>query len=228
MANEMESAELFVRQLLAKCRQWPFRSIRHYVVFDTVCTDGTDEKMAELAKEMDTLEVIMAPENRCVVDAYRRGYDAALKDACHWILEIDAGFSHRLEDMDGFFATLSQGKDCVFGVRFGEPGSGFNGDFKRYLISRGGTWLTNRLLGTKLSDMTSGYALFTHHALSTILAKGIHSRGPFFQTEMRTHAHKMDLAVVPICYHSPSHAVGKSALKDALGTLWRLRQTLKA
>ena len=176
---------------------------------------------------MDTLNIVWAPENRCVVDAYRRGYEAALQDGCQWILEIDAGFSHRLEDMDGFFNTITQGHDCVFGVRIGLPGSRFDGNLRRKIISLGGTWLTNFLLGTTIPDMTSGYALFTHQALTDILAHGLHSTGPFFQTEMRTHAHAMNFATVPIRYQSPSHNVQHGHLKEALKILWHLRKQIK-
>ncbi|HAT51525.1 MAG: glycosyltransferase family 2 protein [Nitrospirae bacterium] len=227
MANERENAQEFVRQVFARASRFSFRSIRHYCVFDNVCTDGTYEILIRLADELPHLVPVWAPENRCVVDAYLKGYHRALTEQCHWILEMDAGFSHRVEDMDVFFQAMAKGYDCVFGVRFGLSGSHFDGGFKRRFISRGGTFLSNLLLGTKLPDMTSGFEMFSHEALSSILSRGIQSRGPFFQTEIKAFAHQHRITVVPIRYNSPSHNVGGNALRDAFRTLWQLRKQLK-
>ena len=107
------------------------------------------------------LRVVWAPENQCVVDAYVRGYREALIAGVDWILEIDAGFSHQPQDIPQFFDTMLQGYDCVFGSRFMPGGRFSGGSLKRYLISRGGSVLANLVLGTKETDMTSGFELFS-------------------------------------------------------------------
>jgi dolichol-phosphate mannosyltransferase len=93
---------------------------------------------------------------------------------------------------------------------------------KRRIFSRGGTALTNMLLGTKLKDMTSGFEMFSRPALQKILARGIHSRGHFFQTEIRTHCRNMAFVEVPIQYQLASESVNGAVLKDAFTNLWRL------
>ena len=96
------------------------------------------------------------------------------------------------------------------------------GAAKRRIISRGGTLLTNALLGTKLKDMTSGFEMFSRAALREILRKGIHSRAHFFQTEIRTHCRKLNIAEVPICYRVTSDSVNRKVVTDAFTNLWRL------
>ena len=98
---------------------------------------------------------------------------------CDWILEMDAGFSHRPEQIPGFLACIPEGFDCAFGSRFCEAGA-YRQSWKRRLMSQGGTWLSNAVLGTHLSDMTSGFELFSREALALVLEKGIHSWGPDF------------------------------------------------
>src|SRR5437867_463913 len=75
MANQENSAAAFVAQVLAATRE--FRQARFYAVLDRVSKDNTREVLAKLAAGEPRLEVVWAPENRCVVDAYVRGYKEA-------------------------------------------------------------------------------------------------------------------------------------------------------
>ena len=220
MANESATAEAFVNAVLAQSID--FKSVTFFAVLDNVSTDRTLDILTNLAKEKPPLRVVWAPSNRCVVDAYILGYREALNAGCNWILEIDAGFSHQPSDMPKFFDKMAQGYDCVFGSRFCKSGKSKGGSLKRYIISRGGTLLTNLLLGTKLSDMTSGFQLFTCHAVEHFLQKGIYSRGHFFQTEIKVHCRNLQITEVPIHYRNPSPSVNNSVLIDALNNLWRL------
>ncbi|MCB1864048.1 MAG: glycosyltransferase family 2 protein [Chromatiales bacterium] len=223
MANEAATVERFVTEVLAVCERFPFARLRWFVILDRVSTDTTGEQLQDIAAGELRLKVVWAPENRSVVDAYLRGYREALAWGADWLLELDAGFSHDPRSIPAFFKALADGHDCAFGVRFGLEGARFDGSLKRRIVSQGGTWLANRMLGTKMTDMTSGFEIFTADALRAILDAGIESRGPFFQTEIRTHAHELNWTQVPIHYRSPSHAIGRSALADAFAGLKRLR-----
>jgi dolichol-phosphate mannosyltransferase len=222
MANERETAARFVREVLEQCAPWGFRAVTFFAVLDRVSRDGTLDLLRELEAERADVRVVWAPENRSVVDAYLRGYREALAAGCDWILEIDAGYSHQPSDIPQFFAKMLEGYDAVFGSRFCDGGRISQSSFKRRLISRGGTVLTNALLGTKLKDMTSGFELFSRAALAEVLEKGVHSRGHFFQTEIKAHCHRLRIAEVPIHYRAASNSVNNHVLKDAFTNLWRL------
>ena len=220
MANESETAVRFVREVQAQCAAFSFLNVMHYTIFDRACTDGTADLLREL--RLSGLQVVDACKSRCVVDAYMRGYKQALDDGADWILEIDAGFSHAPKDIPKLLHAMSEGYDCVFGSRFCKGGQMLDAPLGRRVTSYGGTLLSNLLLGTRLTDMTSGFELFTRKALEAILARGIVSRGPFFQTEIKAFAHRFNICEVPITYTSPSHIVSQAALMDAFGALWRL------
>jgi dolichol-phosphate mannosyltransferase len=222
MANERETATSFIREVLAACEPFGFTSVTFFAVLDRVSRDGTRELLHELEPNLPQLRVVWAPENRSVVDAYLRGYREALDAGCDWVLEIDAGYSHQPSDIPRFFEKMSEGHDCVFGSRFCAGGRISESSLKREAISRGGTLLTNLLLGTRLSDMTSGFELFSRAALQEVLEKGIHSRGHFFQTEIKAHCRDLRVAEVPIHYRAASDSVNKNVLKDAFRNLWRL------
>lgn len=222
MASEEQTAISFVDAVLEQCRSRDFKSVTLFVILDGACKDNTLELLEQHAIQQSELRVVWAPENKSVVDAYVRGYREALSAGCDWILEIDAGFSHRPEDIPQFFDKMSEGYDCVFGSRFCDGGSISDSSFKRKLISRGGTLLTNSLLGTKLKDMTSGFEMFSRGALETVVERGIKSRGPFFQTEIKTYCRNLKIAEVPIQYQAASHNVNNKVLKDSFSNLWRL------
>jgi dolichol-phosphate mannosyltransferase len=225
MANEGEDGVRFVQRALEQCAR--FRRLDFFAVLDNATRDNSIELLREYAKTEPRLTVVWAPENRCVVDAYVRGYKEGLASGADWILEIDAGFSHNPEDMPALFAKMREGYDCVFGSRF-MPGAHFVRDnLKRYLVSRGGTWLTNILIGTSQTDMTSGFELFSRAALEAVLRQGIQSRAHFFQTEIKVYCRHLKFVEMPIHYRSPSPRLGSSALKDSLSQLGRLfRQRL--
>ncbi len=222
MANEADVAVDFVKETLENCQD--FASVTFFAVLDYASTDNTLDILLNSAKSESRLNVIWAPENRCVVDAYIRGYKEAIYAGCDWILEIDAGYSHQPTDIPKFFHKMIQGYDCIFGSRFCHGGKIRNSSFRRRLISLGGTVMTNMLLGTTLSDMTSGFQLFTQETLKYTLQKGIKSRYHFFQTEIKFYCRNFKIAEVPICYKAASPSVNKTAIFDAFQNLFRLFQ----
>ena len=186
MANEIATAELFVQRVLQATANLETSEL--FTVFDNVCTDGTRGLLDDLALTEERLQVVWAPENRSVVDAYVRAYRAGLDSGFDWVLEIDAGLSHDPGAILTFLALAEEGFDCVFGSRFIPGGAMVQTPLNRRMLSWGGTVLANLILGSHLTDMTSGFQLFSREALDWILAEGIQSRGPFFQTEVKYHA----------------------------------------
>ena len=226
MANEGDDAVRFVQEVLRRCEG--FRRTAFFAVLDRATTDNTRALLDALAATEPRLKVVWAPENCCVVDAYIRGYREALAWGSDWILEMDAGFSHDPDDLAKFFAAKSEGCNCVFGSRFLPESRLSNVGPKRYLVSRGGTLLTNLLIGTRQTDMTSGFQLFSRPALEMILQRGIQSRAHFFQTEIKVFCRNLRWVEVPIHYSSPSPRLKASAITESVRRLWQLRKLVRS
>ncbi len=220
MANESGSAERFVRETLAASGE--LRAVMFYVVVDRASRDDTRGVLEALARREPRLRVVWAPEDRCVVDAYVRGYREALAAGHDFILEIDAGFSHLPSDIAKFLDAMEQGYDCVFGSRFMPGAAIVDSPAWRRLLSHGGTLLANALLGTRLRDMTSGFELFSRAALQMALERGVRSRAHFFQTELKFHCRNLNVTEVPITYSSASPTVDGGVVADAFLNLYRL------
>ena len=168
------------------------------------------------------VECVWAPENRCVVDAYFRGYREAVAAGAEWILEMDGGLSHCPEEIPRFISAMETGVDFAAGSRFIAGSHYHESRLARWLTSRGGTILANLVLGTNMKDMTSGFECFSRKAMETVLEHGVRSKAHFFQTEIRYLMHRFNWVEVPISYSCPSKSVGTNSLKDAVSCLWHL------
>ena len=80
MANEGDEAAAFCQAVLQRCLG--FKKVTFFAVFDRVTKDSSVDQMRLLENSEPRLRVVWAPENRCVVDAYLRGYKEALDDSC--------------------------------------------------------------------------------------------------------------------------------------------------
>jgi dolichol-phosphate mannosyltransferase len=217
LANEEVTVDEFLRRVLVQLS--PGDAV--FCVIDNASRDRTLELVEHHARDDERVMVVWAPENRCVVDAYFRGYRAAFEYGCDWILEIDGGLSHLPEQIPQFVAAMKRGHDFVVGSRF-MTGGAFDGPLSRRLISYLGGRLANFLLGTRMNDMTSGYQCFTRPAMEMVLGAGVQSRGPFFQTEIKYMLRDTDYFEVPIRYSNPTGRVAAQSIAEALRILLRL------
>src|SRR5688500_12458489 len=80
-----------------------------FCVLDRVSTDSTRERVSAQPSRDRRVRLIWAPENRCVVDAYFRGYRAAYDAGCRWVLEMDGGMSHQPDEIPRFLTAIAQG-----------------------------------------------------------------------------------------------------------------------
>ena len=135
---------------------------------------------------------------------------------------IDAGFSHQPAGIPQFLDKMLEGYDCVFGSRFCVGGKMLDNTLRRKIVSHGGSALANLLLGTKRWDMTSGFEMFRHAALREVLDRGIRSRGPFFQTEIKAYCRNMKIVELPIDYRVDGHNINRHTLTDSFSNLLRL------
>ena len=198
---------------------------RIFCVVDGACKDSTLDRVKAYGRETDPRVVLVwAPENRCVVDAYFAGYEAALKTSCRWILEMDGGLSHCPEEIPRFITSMEDGAEFAAGSRFCKGGS-YKGPLKRYLLSRGGSLLAQITLGTIMKDMCSGFECFNRATLRKVVRERVRSRAHFFQTEIRFMLRDYRWVEVPISYSSPSDSVGSGTIIESLRNLWSLRRT---
>jgi dolichol-phosphate mannosyltransferase len=195
---------------------------RWYCVFDNVSKDGTREVVEARSRIDERVVCLWAPQNRCVVDAYFAGYEAAYEAGCRWILEMDAGFSHPPEEIPEFVAAMEEGYEYAGGSRF-MPGGAHRSPWTRRCLSYGGTVLARSVLGSRMSDMTSGFECFSRSAMQYVLEHRVRSRANFFQTEIRHMMHRFRWKEIPIVYVNDRARVGRRAIGESFRILAQLR-----
>lgn len=220
MANEAATAVEFVQRLLqalACCKD-----SKLFIVLDHASRDNTKELLQDYAKQEPRLAVIWAPDNQNVVDAYFCGYRTVTSNP-HWdyILEIDAGFSHLPEEFPAFIPHIEHNRPCIFGSRFTTHAAYQQGD-SRKRISRLGTYLTKLFIGSKQTDLTSGYQIFRRDILQAVVEQGVLSQAHFFQTEIKLMCRQFEWVEVPITYTPTADQVSRKAILNSLMVLAKL------
>ena len=219
MANEEEGFQDFTK-LLGEMMD-TLDSGKMYFIIDNVSTDKTLEYAKILQAKDARFEVVWAPDNRSVVDAYLKGFRVAYDKGHELIIEMDAGMSHDPRALPMFLRVLNEGNECAFGSRFINGGSMGDSPYKRRTLSKTGTTLANIMLGTKLKDMTSGYQGFHRNVIGKLLEYPLLSKGHFYQTELRYLMRKRRIFEVPIHYQAPSPRVSQASVNNAYKTLWK-------
>ncbi len=223
VANEEESMQSVLDEILAL----PYDNLHIYPVIDSYSKDRTEEIIRNTAEKNERVKLIFYKESKGVISCYLEGFRQALKDGAEFIIEMDGGGSHLPKELPQFIKKLEEGYDCVWGSRFIKNGNVSNLPLYRRLLSSGGTFLANLVLGTKLADMTSGYEAFRREILESMNLDKFLSTGHMYQTEMRFYCRKFHTIEVPIHYIGGSSSLKFKSVTEALRILFQLKKQEK-
>ncbi len=222
IANEELTVERQIRQIAAL----NMPGLELIFVMDDYSKDQTRSIIERCGQEFSWLHLEFFPMSTGVVSCYLKGLQTALSRGADYVIEMDGGLSHDPSLIPGFVAHLNAGADCVFGSRF-LKGGGFDGlPWYRYAVSRYGTLLANGVLGTRLSDMTSGYEAFTVDVLRRLPLDDFFSvrTTHFYQTEMHYYCHRLNVVEVPIIFHGSSTSLKPKEFLRSLKVLMAVKQ----
>lgn len=201
-----------------------YENLYLYAVIDSYSKDNTEQILREYEKKTDRVKCIFYKESKGVISCYLEGFRIALQDGAEQIIEMDGGGSHQTSEIPQFIEKLNEGYDCVWGSRFIEGGSISSQPLYRRILSGGGTFLSNLVLGTRYKDMTSGFEGFQRSVLESLNLSKFLSTGHMYQTEMRYYCRNFRTIEVPINYIGSSSSLKFKAVKEALSILFRLKK----
>ncbi len=220
VANEEGTMEQVLDEILAL----PYDNLYIYPVIDSYSQDRTEEIIREKERQSDKVKCIFYKESKGVISCYLEGFRQALSDGAERILEMDGGGSHLPAEIPQFLDRLEAGYSCVWGSRFMEGGSMRQQPLYRRLLSWGGTFLSNLVLGTRLKDMTSGFEGFQREVLESMNLDAFLSTGHMYQTEMRFYCRRLKTVEVPIHYVGTASSLKSSSVTEALKLLFQLKK----
>ena len=211
-------------QILDEILELPYENLYIYPVVDSYSKDRTEEIIREKEKISDKVKCIFYQESTGVISCYLEGFRQALADGAERILEMDGGGSHKPAEIPQFLEKMEEGYDCVWGSRFMEGGSMKEQPLYRRILSQGGTFLSNFVLGTRLKDMTSGFEGFQREVLESMNLDSFLSTGHMYQTEMRFYCRNLRTIEVPIHYVGTASSLKGSSVTEALKLLFQLKR----
>ena len=220
VANE----ESTMGQILDEILELPYDNLYIYPVVDSYSKDRTEEIIREKEKSSNKVKCIFYRESTGVISCYLEGFRQALADGAERILEMDGGGSHLPAEIPQFLEKMEEGYDCVWGSRFMEGGSMKEQPLYRRILSQGGTYLSNFVLGTRLKDMTSGFEGFQREVLESMNLDRFLSTGHMYQTEMRYYCRNLRTIEVPIHYVGTASSLKGSSVTEALQLLFQLKR----
>ena len=220
VANE----ESTMGQILDDILELPYDNLYIYPVVDSYSKDRTEEIIREKEKSSNKVKCIFYRESTGVISCYLEGFRQALADGAERILEMDGGGSHLPAEIPQFLEKMEEGYECVWGSRFMEGGSMKEQPLYRRILSQGGTYLSNFVLGTRLKDMTSGFEGFQREVLESMNLDRFLSTGHMYQTEMRYYCRNLRTIEVPIHYVGTASSLKGSSVTEALKLLFQLKR----
>lgn len=223
VANEEETIYDVIREIL----DYNYDNLYLYPVIDSYSKDRTEEIIRSFEKETDKVKCIFYEKSSGVISCYLEGYRRALADGAVRVIEMDGGGSHLPSELPQYIEALDEGIECVWGSRFMEGGGMKDDPLYRKILSGGGTFLSNIVLGTKLKDMTSGYEAFQRHVLESFDFDKFLSTGHMYQTEMKYYCRNYSYKEVPIHYKAGKSSLKWKSVSEALVILFKLKKNEK-
>jgi dolichol-phosphate mannosyltransferase len=229
--NEAANIEQIVRATARELQRVVSGEHRILVVDDS-SPDGTGAIADELARELDTVEVLHRTAKTGLGHAYLAGFARALDGGAEFVIEMDADFSHDPCYL-GDLLEAAKDADLVLGSRYVAGGGVSNWGLVRRLVSRGGGVYARMLLRVDVRDLTGGFKCIRRQVLEAIDLGSVRAEGYVFQIEVTYRALLAGFRVreVPIVFRDRAAGSSKMSTRIALEAMWlvpHLRRSARA
>ena len=197
------------------------------LVVDDGSPDGTGEVAESLARKTGRVRVMHRSGKQGLGTAYVAGFRYALEKGYDRVVQMDADFSHRPEDLPRLLEA-TEFADVVVGSRNVPGGRVEDWSLLRRFVSKGGSLYSRILLGLPVKDCTSGFKCFRRRVLEAVDFAGVASNGYGFQVEMNYLCHRTKFAIAEVPIVFPDRTNGESKMSwqifsEAAGLVWKLR-----
>jgi dolichol-phosphate mannosyltransferase len=193
------------------------------LIVDDNSMDATAAIAESLAGSSPRVSVLHRPTKQGLGPAYLDGFRYAFSKQYQIVVEMDADGSHQASDLQRILFATSDA-DLVIGSRWIDGGRVQNWPFSRLFLSRIGNLYARLMLGTKISDMTSGFRAYQASFLQNLIATPVSSQGYSFQVELAYRASKTGVVrEVPITFIERTEGRSKMTLGIVIEALAKIQ-----
>lgn len=197
------------------------------LVVDDNSPDNTATIVKKLMLSNKRIDILQRPKKLGLGSAYRDGFKYSIKKGYKDIIQMDADFSHRIEDLKAMLNSTND-YEVIIGSRYVNGGDSIGWSSSRKLLSKFANIFARKVTGCKINDMTSGFRVYSSNALKTIQYNATKSNGYGFQIEMSVKAYNKKLSIVeiPIIFNERREGESKMNFKiiiEALFIVLKLR-----
>lgn len=196
--NEKENISNIIHALLKLEHQFDI------LVIDDNSPDGTAAIVERLIEEIpERIHLVKRAGKQGLGTAYIAGFKWALQHDYEYVIEMDADFSHRPEDLVPLYnACANDGADLSVGSRYISGVNVVNWPMGRVLMSYYASAYVRIVTGMPVRDTTAGFVCYRRRVLQTIDLDAVEFKGYAFQIEMKFTAYKLGFVIkeVPIIF----------------------------
>ncbi len=192
---------------------------KEIIIVDDFSNDGTRDILRGLESKY---KILYQDQNKGKGAAIRRGFSSASGDI---VLVQDADLEYDPQEYSLLIEPILKGDaDVVYGSRFVTAFPRRVLYFSHYFANQTLTFLSNIFTGLNLSDMETGYKVFTAKAMKEVLPCLKSNRfGIEPELTAQIAKHGMRVYEVGISYHGRTYKEGKKiGWKDGLSAIWHI------
>ena len=205
--NEKENISSIIGAVLGREHQFDI------LVIDDNSPDGTAAIVEGLiAENPGRINLLKRAGKQGLGTAYIAGFKWALEHEYDYIIEMDADFSHRPEDLVPLYeACAVDGADMSVGSRYISGVNVVNWPMGRVLMSYYASAYVRIITGMNVRDTTAGFVCYSRRVLQAIRLDEVEFKGYAFQIEMKFTAYKIGFRIkeVPVIFVNRREGVSK-------------------
>lgn len=209
--NERENIDLIIKEVMLLPDNFDM------LIVDDGSPDGTGAIVKELQLKYNTdqatrLHLMERKGKLGLGTAYIEGFKYALRNQYHYVLQIDADFSHNPQDLTRLYAACANnGNDLSVGSRYVTGVNVVNWPMGRVLMSYFASRYVRIVTRMPFHDTTAGFVCYRKEVLETIPLDKVKFVGYAFQIEMKflTWKYGFKVTEVPIIFTDRTRGVSK-------------------
>ena len=214
--NERENIALLIPAIDRELRRLPYES--HILVVDDNSPDGTAQEVRALASAYPRVRLETGPRLGLGA-AYVRGLRYALESLdADIVIQMDADFSHKAEDIPRLLASLEKGYDVAIGSRYVSGGS-IEGDWSRFRKwqSAAANLLVRFVCGMRdVRDCTAGFRAIRGDVLRRMDVRRLTAQGYSFQIQLLHEAFQQGATICEVPTQFADRVRGETKLGTSL------------